>query len=355
MNLFKRCACDDHTRCKHPYWFLFRLHRQRYRESTHTANRTLAERIAQKKRIAVHEGKAGLRRPKPVRLSEHVKAYLQHTAKTNQTSYKDKSVLDAFIASVGDRPIDEVSPFHVERWKQERSEDVSKSTVNRELNIVRGCFSRAVEWGRLSLSPMRTVKPYKVDDARVRVLTDDELRTVLGAAPDVALMCRVTLVSLNRISEVLALRREHLGPSWMEVRRKGGRVHRIALPDDLRTALLARCVKSGYVFGEGPDGEPPTQQTASNRIIRAMSALGLDGVTHHTMRHTGVTLMLEAGINPRVIQLLAGWTSLRMLERYGHVRDTEIRRAVTSNAEHLQQAATKTATAEKIASENSEN
>jgi integrase-like protein len=62
------------------------------------------------------------------------------------------------------------------------------------------------------------------------------------------------------------------------------------------------------------------------------------------MRHTGVTLMLEAGINPRVIQLLAGWTSLRMLERYGHTRDTEIRRAVTSNADRLQHAATKTAT-----------
>jgi hypothetical protein len=28
------------------------------------------------------------------------------------------------------------------------------------------------------------------------------------------------------------------------------------------------------------------------------------------MRHTGITLMLEAGVNPRVIQKLAGWTSL---------------------------------------------
>ena len=72
------------------------------------------------------------------------------------------------------------------------------------------------------------------------------------------------------------------------------------------------------------------------------------------MRHTGVTLMLEHGINPRVIQFLAGWTSLRMLERYGHVRDTEIRRAVTANADHLETAATKTATAEKITASESE-
>ena len=72
------------------------------------------------------------------------------------------------------------------------------------------------------------------------------------------------------------------------------------------------------------------------------------------MRHTGVTLMLESGINPRVIQFLAGWTSLRMLERYGHVRDSEIRRAIAANAERVNQAATKTATDEKIASGNFE-
>ena len=45
--------------------------------------------------------------------------------------------------------------------------------------------------------------------------------------------------------------------------------------------------------------------------------------------------MLEHGINPRVIQFLAGWTSMRMLDRYGHVRDSELRRAVNTNAEHV--------------------
>ena len=69
-----------------------------------------------------------------------------------------------------------------------------------------------------------------------------------------------------------------------------------------------------------------------------MRSLGLGGVSHHTMRHTGVTLMLEAGVNPRVIQKLAGWTSLRMLERYGHARDAEARRGVTAMHTILEQA-----------------
>jgi hypothetical protein len=62
------------------------------------------------------------------------------------------------------------------------------------------------------------------------------------------------------------------------------------------------------------------------------------GVSHHTMRHTGITPMLEAGVNPRVIQRLAGWTSLRMLERYGHVRDAEAQRAVTTMQAVIQKA-----------------
>jgi hypothetical protein len=53
-------------------------------------------------------------------LSEHAKAYVQHPAKSNRTSYKDRAVLDGLLASVGNRLIDEIAPFHIERWKQER-------------------------------------------------------------------------------------------------------------------------------------------------------------------------------------------------------------------------------------------
>ena len=65
---------------------------------------------------------------------------------------------------------------------------------------------------------------------------------------------------------------------------------------------------------------------------RAFRAFGLDGISQHVMRHTGVTDMLEDLVSPRAIQELAGWTSLRMLERYGHVRDAEMQRAVAGTA-----------------------
>jgi site-specific recombinase XerD len=107
------------------------------------------------------------------------------------------------------------------------------------------------------------------------------------------------------------------------------------MTSELRADLLARAHASGYIFGEGDAGLPPTQANVSMRIARLFKTWSFTGVSHHTFRHTGVTWLLEQGINPRAIQSIAGWTSLRMLEKYGHVRDAELQRAACGNAVHL--------------------
>lgn len=332
MKLFKPCACADRRRCRHPFWFRVQLLGRDYRRSTRTANRALAGRIAAKKYNLILEGREGLRRPKAPPLSKHVEAYgIWATSNHPASASKDTRVLGQFLEAVGDKRLDQISVFDIERWKTQRAKEVSRSTVNRELTVLRGCFSRAMAWGRLERSPLVSIKDYTVDDTRLRVLDADELRTLLTqGAPDLVLLCRVTLECLPRLSEVLGLRREHIGGRWIEIRRKGGRVERVAVTPELRADLLRRCHTSGWVFGQGAKGKPPHREAVSVAMTRQMRSVGLPGVSHHTMRHTGVTLMLEAGINPRVIQRLAGWTSLRMLERYGHVRDAEALRAVTT-------------------------
>jgi integrase len=358
MNLFKRCRCANKAKCKHPYWFLFRLRRQRYEESTRTANHQLALSIAQKRRVAALETREGFRPVRPIRLSEHIKAYVAHTEKTNRSSNKDQPVLDGLVASIGDRLLTEISAFHIERWKRERAAVVSQSTVNRELNIVRGCFSRAVEWGRLGVSPLRTVKPYRVDNVRLKTCSPEEIKTLLDNAPaDLALLSRLTLESLLRLSEALGLRREDIGPTWaLVVQSKSGKARQVPLTAETRAALLNRSHRSGYIFGIGKDGEPPTAAAISVAFARLASSLGLSGVSHHTFRHTGATVMVRAGISLRAVQMIGGWSTLRMVERYAHVTDAEFARAVRVTAEHTdaaKEAPTKTPTAVKNATDGS--
>ncbi len=335
MNLYKRCDCVGHCQCS--YWYRFRLHAREHRGSTRTGNRNVAQRIANTHYNCALEGRPSRRRS-TVKLSALIRSYLAHIEKEQRTANKAERVLKQFLEFVGDRRAADISVFHVEKWRLARVKDVGPSTVNRELNIITGLFRRAVAWKLLTASPAAAVKKYRVDDTRIRVLTADEIKTVLTKTPsDIALLCRATLECLPRLSELLALKREHIGPRWVEIRRKGGRVERVDVTPELRTSLLNRAARTDFVFA-GRTGQPPTQESVSSNITRIMRSLGLRGVSHHTMRHTGVTLMLEAGVNPRVIQKLAGWTSLRMLERYGHARDAEAQRAVTAMHTTLEQA-----------------
>ena len=100
------------------------------------------------------------------------------------------------------------------------------------------------------------------------------------------------------------------------------------LTSELKAELLSQAHGSGYVFGQGKEGKPPLQTAISVAFGRVMRANGLDGVTHHVLRHTGASAMVAAGISLRVVQDIGGWSTLRMLERYAHPSGPEMARAV---------------------------
>jgi integrase len=338
--IFKRCKCGSPEKCNHPYQYDFIIEGRSYRKSTRTANKQLAQRIEDRRRIAVLDGKDNEQSGKPILLSAHVKDYIAFTKTKNATADKDPLVLQKLIDVIGDMPLKNVSPFNIEQWRSVRVREVSRSSVDREQHIIQGCFTLAVRWKRLARSPFadKAVGYYNEKTGRLRVLSDEELARLLrDGDPTVALICRVTLECLPRLSEVLNLHRDHFGPGWIETRRKGGSVGKVTISRDLLQQLRDRIdPTSGLVFPSERHPERPVGvATMSQRIARELRRLGIKGATHHTMRHTGVTLMLEAGRNPRAIQKLAGWQSLRMLERYGHARDAELNLAVTGNAAHL--------------------
>jgi len=73
-------------------------------------------------------------------------------------------------------------------------------------------------------------------------------------------------------------------------------------------------------------------------FARLAAALKLPGVSHHTFRHTGATVMVANGVSLRAVQMIGGWTSLRMVERYAHLDDAELQRAVRLTHNHAEAA-----------------
>jgi len=340
MSLYKRCACPDPEACReHVFWMKFKYRGLTLRESTEQVTRAKAALVEIRRHAECIDRGTGIVKATAPRLSVHVPRYLEfarghHPATATE---KDARILPTLQAVIGDKRLDAITAWDIDRWRRARLKVVSngaplsRSTVNRELAIVAACFARAVQWGSLERSPLDAVEAWEVDDTPIRVLTAAERVIVLTQLkPLHAMLCRVTLEALLRLSEVLTLQRTDLGPASIQRRLKGGRVRRIpvspALVADLRAWL--RTPDQVYVFGD----PPPPSKSISALMTVDFRANGLHGISHHTMRHTGVTDMLEDGISPVAIREYAGWTSLRMLERYGHLRDAELQRATTGTA-----------------------
>jgi integrase len=60
----------------------------------------------------------------------------------------------------------------------------------------------------------------------------------------------------------------------------------------------------------------------------ACTASGLAGVTPHTLRHTFASRLMENGVDPIMVTKLAGWSSIKMLDRYAHADPSRMAEAV---------------------------
>ena len=96
------------------------------------------------------------------------------------------------------------------------------------------------------------MKPFRVENTRLRVLSSDEIAVVSTEAPqDLTLIARVTLEGLLRVSEVLSLMRSDIQRDYLVVTHtKNSKVRKVPISSDLRRALLSRTHQSGYVFLE---------------------------------------------------------------------------------------------------------
>jgi integrase len=99
----------------------------------------------------------------------------------------------------------------------------------------------------------------------------------------------------------------------------------------------------GLVFA-GPTGRPldPDRHTKAWNAMLAIASVRPARL--HDARHTAATLLLVAGVGPRVVMDLMGWSSGSMVKRYQHVVDELKQVAAERMAATLWPTATTTAT-----------
>lgn len=93
------------------------------------------------------------------------------------------------FAQLMDRPLDEISQWALEKWRSEQlKKGKAGTTINRDVNALKACLSKAIEWDVLDTHPLRKLRPISTDTLpRTRYLSNEEehgLRNALRRRDD---------------------------------------------------------------------------------------------------------------------------------------------------------------------------
>ena len=153
----------------------------------------------------------------------------------------------------------------------------------------------------------------------------------------------VCLLLLNglRVSEVCTAHVEDIaverGHRVLTVERKGGRRDLVPLAARTAAAVEEHIDKRS----DGPlllanDGGPLNRFQATRVIRRLTRAADIDkSISPHSLRHTAVTLALDAGVPLRDVQDMAGHADPRTTRRYDRARMSLDRHATYTLASYL--------------------
>ena len=341
------------------YWYEFQFRGVRIRESTHSPNKAVAERIERERHRSLELGTAGLQESKqPLLFSVASKRWLElnnpHWSASNARI--EGYNVDHLQPHFGKMLLTDVTADDVSRYQAKRKKDQASSrTINMEVGTLRAILRKHRLWANVQPD----VRMLKARADVGRALTADEQHRLLTA-------CKSS-------------RSRSLYPAVLLSLHTGLRNGELRLLRWRQVDLLERTVTVGKSKTAGGEGRiVPLSQTATQRLqdwrsqfpdapahyVFPSERYGLDSFEDgkcipyeiqlakpigswkvawsaartaakvscrwHDMRHTFVSKMAEGQASDATIMSLAGHLSRKMMEKYSHVRNEAKRQAISA-------------------------
>ena len=307
----------------------FDQYSKRTRQSLKTTNKRQAERRLRRILNRVEDIKLGVARPEPPRFltfGQFADRYLRdHASKKQDGGEVDELRLRLHILPMlGKKPLTGIHRADIAQYQAERAQKAKPATVNRDVQLIKSMYSRAIEWGVAYENPCKGVKLLRENNSRLRVLTYEEEDNLLSAAiesrrPELAPFIVLGLNTALRRGELFRL-------DWQDVdlehghvyvhQSKSGKPRRVPLNRESMQALLdLGPAKSGKLFSF----ENNVRRTFNHAVKKA----GLKDVTPHTLRHTCLSRLAARGVDLVTVQALAGHAQISTTLRYAHLVSTQ--------------------------------
>ena len=217
---------------------------------------------------------------------------------------------------------------------------LAPGSVANALNPIQAFYRRAIDRDELAYNPAERIDvPVAGNGRPKRIASPREAAALIEALPadDRALWATAFYAGLRR-GELQALRccdvelgasRIHVEFGWdqeegtIDPKSESSR-RTVPLSVVLRDHLdqhVVRCGRSGeeLIFGRS-SSQPFAPMTIGKRATKAWEAAGLDPITLHEGRHTYASLLIDAGANPKAIQVYMGHSKIQTtFDTYGHL------------------------------------
>jgi integrase len=330
--------------------------KRKYLSETVKGNKKDAERVLRERLAAIENGGYVAKHKETVK--EFMQRWLNTYASTNvtlRTLQGYRGYIERYLDStIGPVALQNLTPRHIQGVYADMLErGLSNTTVVQLHRIVREALSHGVKWGILTRNPADATSPPSIQRKQVKMWDIDTIRRFL------ALVHGTRFGDLYRVAVFTGLRRSELcGLHWDDVDLMGGKLsvvntlqrikghglvegqpktqksrRSIALSPqviDVLHSIRGRQIEqrveagplwqnNGYVFTE-LDGRPIIPDRVTQDFARIIRNSGLPHLTFHSLRHAHATLLLTAGVHPKIVSERLGHSNIAItMDIYSHV------------------------------------
>jgi len=286
------------------------------------------------------------------RIVPTVDEFFQNSYLPNVQSYKRSWIVDVSVYNnhikmlIGCEYMDAIGSTQIMAVMNQAAKTLSDGSTNLLLVILRYMFNLAIKWQMAGIqqNPTASYKLKKLSNHRERYLTAEEtqrLMTHVNAAKQNTMLkfiIPMLLLTGARKREVLDARWEDIDLArqfWRIAFTKSGRERHVPLSTAAITLLNKIPKQSEYIFANPKTNKPFKSFYVSWDTAR--KAAGLEGLRVHDLRHSFASFLVNAGCSLYEVQKLLGHASITMTQRYSHLSQDSLMRAVSCAEIYLEQ------------------
>ncbi len=276
-------------------------------------------------RAEILEGRYQPERVRPITLKTWIDRCLDGTTNRDKQHEEQRSKYWATI--LGDRLLSEISNEDIRRHqaKMVAAGEWKPATINRYLSALRRMLTLAVNDGKLLRHPMKGIKFFP-EAQQDRFYSEDEFLTIHQLmTPKAWQEVHFAIETCLRASEQFLLRWENVNFETKTLTiplSKSNQTRRVPISDQALTLLRSfdSALESPWVFPHSSNAmKHKNPYSAGEHFDGILRQAGILNATWHTLRHTGASRRLLAGVDLVSVSKILGHRSIQTTMRYLHL------------------------------------